>query len=90
MKQENIDVAAIQVRRKREAVRGVLLFALLQAATAVCFGAMYFIPDLPRGWGLAFVGLAVLCLLLLIPALVVLKQRFKEIEGGELDEAGKY
>ena len=30
------------------------------------------------------------CLLLIVPALVVLKERFKEIEGGELDAAGQY
>jgi len=28
--------------------------------------------------------------LLIIPALILLKQRFEEIEGGELDAAGKY
>ena len=90
MKPENIDVTAAMERRKKEAVRGVLFFAVIQAITAVCFGAMCFIPDIPRWLGLIFMGLAVFCLLLLIPALMVLKQRFKEIEGGELDEAGKY
>ena len=34
--------------------------------------------------------LAILCLALIIPALFVLKSRFKEIEGGEFDAAGKY
>ena len=90
MKQKNIDVMANRERRKKDAVRGVLLFGFLQVITAVCFGAMCFIPDIPGWLGLVFGGLAVACLLLLIPAFVVLKQRFEEIEGGELDEAGQY
>ena len=90
MTQKNIDVTAVRERRKKEAVRGVMFFALIQVITAVCLGAMYFIPDMPRWLGLIFVGMAAFCMLLLIPALMVLKQRFKEIEGGELDEAGKY
>ena len=90
MTQKNIDTAAVQTRRKKDAVRGVIFFGLIQVITAVCLGAMYFIPDMPHWLGLIFVGMAAFCLLLLIPAFVVLKQRFKEIEGGELDEAGKY
>ena len=34
-------------RQKRSAVIGVAAFALLQAAVAVCFGALRQIPDLP-------------------------------------------
>ena len=90
MTQRNIDAAANQTRRKKEAVRGVVFFAVIQVITAVCLGAMYFIPDIPHWLGLIFVGMAAFCLLLLIPAYMVLKQRFREIEGGELDEAGKY
>ncbi len=52
--------------------------------------ALCFIPDLPRGVFWLFAALAVLCGLLVIPALVVLKQRFKEIEGGESDAAAEY
>lgn len=88
MKPESIEQA--RSRRKREAVRGVVFFALLQVVSAVCFGALCLIPGLP-GWAFwIFALLAVLCIVLLIPSLVVLKQRFQEIEGGELDEAGKY
>ena len=39
------------------------------------------------GAGSLLTVLAVLCLVAIIPAIVVLKQRFKEIEGGELDAA---
>ena len=90
MKQKNTDVMADRELIKKDAVRGVLLFGFLQVITAACFGAMCFIPDIPGWLGLVFGGLAAVCLLLLIPALIVLKQRFKEIEGGELDEAGQY
>lgn len=88
MKPENIE--ARKAKRKRDAVRGVVLFALLQLVSAAAFWALSRIPDLP-GWAFwLFLILAVLSVLLLIPALAVLRQRFKEIEGGEIDEAGQY
>ncbi len=88
MKPESIE--ARKARRKKEAVQGVLLFALIQVLTAVAFLACLWIPDIPKWAALMFGGLALICMLVLIPALVVLGNRFKEIEGGELDEAGKY
>ena len=53
MKPESIE--ARKEQRKRSAVRGVLLFALLQLACAVCFGALCFIPDMP-GWCVILFG----------------------------------
>lgn len=88
MKPENTEERRKQ--RKRSAVRGVLLFALLQLACAACFGALCLIPDMPSWFVVLFGGLAALTLVLILPALLVLKDRFKEIEGGELDAAGKY
>ena len=88
MKPESIEEK--QDRRKRSAVIGVVMFALLQVACAVIFGALCFIPDAP-GWCVVLFGvLAVFCLLLIIPAVKLLKDRFKEIEGGELDAAAEY
>ena len=49
-----------------------------------------FLPDATQTMVVVFGILAALCVLPLIPALVVLKWRFAEIEGGELDEASKY
>lgn len=77
-------------RRRRQAVLGVASFSLLQLACVVCFAALCFIPDLPRQLVWLFAALAGACGLLVIPALVVLKQRFNEIEGGELDAAAEY
>ena len=77
-------------QRRRQAVAGVISFSLLQAACAVCFAALCFIPDLPRWLFWLFAALAGFCGLLVIPALVVLKQRFDEIEGGEYDAAAEY
>ena len=77
-------------RRKRDAVRGVVFFALLQLCCAIAFGALCCIPELPH-WAVVLFGvLAVLSLALVIPAVLVLKSRFREIEGGELDAAAKY
>ena len=79
-----------KARRKKESVNGVLIFTALQVICAAAFGSVCFAPDVPRGLFWCFLALAVLCLLLIVPALCVLKARFKEIEGGELDAAGKY
>lgn len=88
MRPENIETRKTQ--RKRSAVRGVLLFALLQLACAACFGALCFVQDLP-GWCVILFGvLAALCLVMILPAVLVLRQRFKEIEGGEQDAAAEY
>lgn len=79
-----------QARRKRDAVRGLLFFGILQVVTCVAFLALCFIPGLPQ-WAITlFLVLGILSLAMIIPALLVLRSRFREIEGGELDAAGKY
>ena len=80
MKQESIERRR---RDRKEAVVGIVFFTLLQLACAVCFGSLCFIPDAPEWLMIMFGALAGFCLLLLVPALVVLKGRFDEIEGGE-------
>lgn len=77
-------------RQKREAVRGVVLFGPIQLACVVCFASLCFIPGLP-GWAVVmFAALALLCAAPLAVSLMTLKQRFREIEGGELDAAAEY
>ena len=88
MKQRSIEEK--RAKNKKEAIHGVVFFALLQLATAICFGALCLIPNAPLWMVILFGVLTVFCLLLIIPALLVLKERFKEIEGGELDAAGQY
>jgi len=88
MKRENIEVR--RTRRRREAVRGVLFFALIQCFAAGVLVWACLLPDLP-GWAAGlFAFLAAAILLSLFPAFWVLKKRFQEIEGGELDDAGQY
>lgn len=83
-------IKAKQTRRKRDAVRGLLFFGVIQVVTCAAFLALCFIPGLPK-WAITlFLILGILSLALVIPALFVLRSRFKEIEGGELDAAGKY
>lgn len=79
-----------KTRSKKEAVWGVLVFALIQVVTAAAFLMCMWIPGMPRGVIWMFGGFALICMLVLIPAFVVLGQRFKEIEEGEFDEARKY
>ena len=88
MKQESIEEK--RKRRKKEAVCGILFFALLQLACAICFASLCFIPDTPTWLFVMFLVLALLCLVLIIPALWTLRERIKEIEGGELDAAAQY
>ncbi len=79
-----------RARRKREAVWGVVFFVLLQLVCAVCLGALCWIPEMPKWLAVLFCALAVLCLALIVPAILSLKQRIEEIEGGELDAADQY
>ena len=80
----------LQRRRKLEAVQGVALFAVIQLAVIGVMVGLCFIPGMP-GWCVALFGaLAVLSGVSLIGALVVLRKRFQEIEGGELDAAAEY
>lgn len=76
--------------QKRSAVLGVGAFALLQAAAAAGLWALGRIPGLPGWLAGAFTALGIIPLVLLIPALAVLRQRFHEIERGERYEAGQY
>lgn len=87
MKQSNIDRRA---RDKKAAVVGVAFFAGLQLVCAASFVSLCFIPDAPIWLDVLFWGLAAVCLLFIAPALVVMKQRFAEIEGGEMYEAAEY
>ncbi len=87
MKQSNIDRRG---RDKKAAVVGVAFFAGLQFVCAASFASLCFIPDAPIWLDILFGGLAAACLLFIVPALVVMKQRFKEIERGELYEASEY
>ena len=81
---------SLKRRRRRQAVLSVVMFTLFQAACAAVFAALCFIPDLPRWASRLFAALAGVSGLLVLPALVVLKQRFQEIEGGEFYAAAEY
>lgn len=88
MKQESIEER--RARQKRGALRGVLIYAGIQVAVAAGLCTMCFVPDAPKVLVVCFLVLSALNVLSIIPALCVLKARFKEIEGGELDAAGQY
>ena len=78
---KNIDPG--QRAQKKDARKGAAFFALVQLAMALLLL-----------WGRSqLAGLLILAVgdLVTIPAVwIVLKQRMKEIEGGELDAARKY
>ena len=84
------DIEARRRRQKREAVQGVLLFAGLRTASVVVLlWSASLVPQLR--WLQVILG--VLALAVGAPVLfvgVTLKQRLKEIEGGESDAAAQY
>ena len=84
------DIEARRRRQKREAVQGVLLFARLRTASVVVLlWSASLVPQLR--WLQVILG--VLALAVGAPVLfvgVTLKQRLKEIEGGESDAAAQY
>ena len=70
-------------KAKREAVLGIALFGLLQAACVIRFWALCLIPGLPQPLFVLFAGLTLLCAGLMLPALWALKRRFQEIDSLE-------
>ena len=54
MKRESTE--ARQARRKRDAVRGILFFAMLQIITSVACASLCFIPGMPR-WAIILLSL---------------------------------
>ena len=78
-----------RARRRRGAIRGAIGFVLCQGGTALFL--LWLRTWVPAGWvGGLLLAIAVLDLLLIPPVFVVLRQRLKEIKGGELDAAGQY
>lgn len=88
MKQESIE--ARRARQKREAVRSVVIAGVLELIGAAFCVCLALIPGIPVWLSIALFAPAVLCLLLILSAVRALKERFREIEGGELDAAGQY
>ena len=86
-KQENTD--ATHRKQKKNAIESVVIFILLQVLSAVIL--LWCRSMCQVGWlrGL-LLALAVLDLASILPSAAVLKQRMREIEGGELDAARKY
>ena len=77
-------------RRKRQAVRSALVNGCWLVLSA---GVVLWLRQLFRPQGILSVLLAVAAgadILMLLPLAVSLRQRLKEIEGGEEDEACQY
>ena len=81
MKPKNIE--------KQAAVRSVVVSTLFQLVLAGCF--LSFRTAVQTGWLRNLLLILVMGNLIIIPfSFAVLRQRVKEIERGELDEAKKY
>lgn len=88
MKPESIECR--RAREKREAVRSMAIFGVLELAVAALCVWLALRPGVP-GWLSVLLFVPPVLGVLLIPSAVrALKERFREIEGGELDAAGQY
>lgn len=88
MKPESIERR--RAREKRDAVRSMAVFGALDLAEVVFFVWLALRPGVP-GWLSVLLFVPPVLGVLLIPSAVrALKERFREIEGGELDAAGQY
>ena len=87
MKPSDTDIDHRQ--QKHHAVRGAAVFGVGQGLSALLF--LWLRGQFQPQWmKTLLLVLAIGHLTALIPTLVALKQRLKEIEGGELDAARKY
>ena len=77
-------------KQRTDAVRGVLLFGVFQLVCVAGFIMLCLIPDLPRWAVILFAACAAATAAPMAAALAVLKKRFDEIQGGELDAARQY
>ena len=88
MKPESIE--ARHRRKKREARRGVVFLGVILLPIAAVLLVLCFLPDMPVAAKWICAVSAAGCMLLFLPALWALKQRYREIEGGESDAAAQY
>ncbi len=86
--QKNIE--DLHKKQRTDAVRGVLLFGVFQLVCVAGFIMLCLIPDLPRWAVILFAACAAASAAPMAAALAVLKKRFDEIQGGELDAARQY
>lgn len=77
-------------RKKREARRGVLFLGAILLPVAAVLLLACFLPDVPVAAKWICAVSAAVCILLFLPALWALKERYQEIEGGESDAAAQY
>ncbi len=88
MRQESIEAA--HRRKKRAAALGVTFYGLIMLGSAAVMAGLCFIPDMPLAAQIVLGICAAGFVLMFLPALWVLRARFKEIEGGESDAAAQY
>ena len=88
MRPESIEAA--HRRKKRAAALGVAVYGLIMLGSAAVMAGLCFIPDMPLAAQVVLGICAAGFVLLFLPALWVLRARFKEIEGGESDAAAQY
>jgi len=89
MKQSNTDFTA-QQKRKKDALQSAVLSSVLMLLSGGVLLILCAVYDVEGIWRALLTIAALLDLTAIIPVWILLKKRWKEIEGGEEDAAAKY
>lgn len=79
-----------QKKRKKDAVKSAALSGLFMVASGVTLLVLRSVYLKGTFWGAVLLIMALADLLAVVPLMILLKARFKEIEGGEEDVASEY
>ena len=89
MKRSNTDFTA-QQKRKKDALQSAVLSSVLMLLSGGVLLILCAVYDVKGIWRALLTIAALLDLAAIVPVWILLKKRWKEIEGGEEDAAAQY
>ena len=89
MKRSNTDFAA-QQKRKKDALHSAVLSTVMMLLSGGVLLILCAVYDVEGIWRALLTIAALLDLAAIVPVWILLKKRWKEIEGGEEDAAAQY
>lgn len=79
-----------QQKKRKDAIFSAVFYSLLTAVTAIVTLYIRFRFDITGFLGALLLIIALVDLGIIIPIYIILKERLKEIQGGEEDAAAQY
>ena len=79
-----------QKKKRKDAIFSAVFYSLLTAVTAIVTLYIRFRFDIAGFLGALLLIIALVDLGIIIPIYIILKERLKEIQGGEEDAAAQY